>query len=251
MRRRGVTPFTSSNLSAFPPRPDLPLRPDDVSNVSLCPRLPLLRPVASRALDLGGARGASRRRTLVLGAFAMALAACTPKIGDDCKLSTDCSLSSSSNRLCDTSQPGGYCTEFNCTGNGCGDDAACTLFEAALPGCGYDDRNGSSGARTARAFCVATCESNGDCRDGYTCVDPRTAPWSALVLDDQQNVKTCMVIPPTSLDAGAPSSSSSAVCQATGPDVPPIQVTGPATSNDGGALPPLFPDGGLDAGDGG
>lgn len=183
------------------------------------------------------------------------LTACTPKIGDDCQLSTDCSLSSSSNRLCDTSQPGGYCTEFNCSGNGCGDDAACTLFEAAIPGCGYDDRNGASGARTARAFCVATCESNGDCRSGYTCVDPRTAPWSALILDDRQNVKTCMVIASASQDAGAgaPAPSSSAVCQPTGPDVPPISVTnpGPGTSNDAGALPPLFPDGGLDAGDGG
>lgn len=230
-----MVPFRFDNPSTRPSR-----RPSYLVRVAACVR------------SLG--RGDGAGRGLVAFVFAAVLAACTPKIGDDCKLSTDCSLSGSSNRLCDTSQPGGYCTEFNCTGNRCGEDAACALFAAAVPGCGYDDRNGSSGARTARAFCVATCESDGDCRDGYACVDPRTSPWDALVLDDKQDVKTCMVLPSSSADAGttdAGSPASDAVCQPIGPDVPPIDVTSPGTSDDAGPLPPLFPDGGLDAGDGG
>src|SRR5690242_18467125 len=37
---------------------------------------------------------------------------CKPKIGDECKTSTDCSVTG--DRLCDITQPSGYCTIFNC-----------------------------------------------------------------------------------------------------------------------------------------
>ena len=45
-------------------------------------------------------------------ATASVLAGCSAEIGDDCSNSTDCS--STGDRLCDTTQPGGYCTLFNC-----------------------------------------------------------------------------------------------------------------------------------------
>src|SRR5690348_74537 len=48
------------------------------------------------------------------GALAAALIAvgCLPKIGDHCTTSLDCSQTGQ--RLCDTTQPDGYCTVFNC-----------------------------------------------------------------------------------------------------------------------------------------
>src|SRR3954454_15461945 len=98
------------------------------------------------------------------------LAACTPEIGDKCVLSTDCSTRG--DRLCDTSQPDGYCTQFNCAKNACPDEAACVLFNSNVPGCGYDDRAGGYGSRVARSFCVAKCSSNSDCRGGYICANP-------------------------------------------------------------------------------
>lgn len=118
---------------------------------------------------------------------------CTPAIGDKCSLSTDCSVQG--DRLCDTSQPDGYCTEFNCKGNSCPDKAACVLFNSAVPGCVYDDRDGRFGGRTARSFCVARCESDADCRAGYVCADPRSPQFGALILDNDQTQKTCLVKP--------------------------------------------------------
>lgn len=168
---------------------------------------------------------------LVLGA--VAIAGCAPKIGDKCVLSTDCSTRG--DRLCDTSQPEGYCTQFNCRGNDCPDQAACVLFDSALPGCGYDDRSGPGGARTSRAFCSARCKVDGDCRGGYVCVDPRRPPWNAVIIDDDQTQLTCLV-KPIGWDEGASYSSSQTqapVCGPVAPDVPAIDASAP--TSDAGA----------------
>src|SRR5690606_30776275 len=85
--------------------------------------------------------------------------ACTPEIGDKCQVSTDCSIRG--DRLCDVSQPGGYCTQLNCRGDGCADEAACVLFNSAVPGCGYDDRAGPFGSRVARSFCMGSASRTG------------------------------------------------------------------------------------------
>jgi hypothetical protein len=151
----------------------------------------------------------SRLRFVVL--CALALAGCTPSIGDKCVLSTDCSVRG--DRLCDTSQPNGYCTIFNCAPDQCPDKAACVLFEPEVPGCPYNDRVRS---RTGRQFCMAQCHSNSDCRDGYTCADPRQPPFNALILDDDQTQRVCIVsksVPPDeSPDATSP------VCGSQNPD---------------------------------
>jgi hypothetical protein len=162
-------------------------------------------------------------------------------------LSTDCSVRQ--DRICDTSQPGGYCTQ-NCQGGGCPDKAACVLYGAAIPGCGFNDRSGPSGSRVARSFCTARCESDSDCRtdEDYVCADPRTFPWNATILDDDQSQKTCLVRP---TDAGArPDTSDAAVCRATSPDggPPPIEA-GTAAAFDGSAG--TSSDAGVDASDGG
>lgn len=177
-------------------------------------------------------------------ATAALVAGCTPSIGDKCVLSTDCSVRG--DRLCDTSQPDGYCT-VNCQGDGCPDKAACVLFNGSIPGCGFDDRAGGRGSRVARSFCSARCYSNSDCRPGYVCADPRQPPWNALILDDDQTQLACLVIPPGGIDAGM--STSTNVC---GPGSSPpaaIDASPASIDNDGGTLPPLVPTG--DAGDAG
>ena len=167
-------------------------------------------------------------------------------------LSTDCSARG--DRLCDTSQPDGYCTIFNCAGDGCPDNAACVLFDPAVPGCGYNDRAGGGGSRSGRSFCIARCFSDGDCRDGYICVDPRRQPWGAVILDDDQTQLTCLVQPPGwSADGGVgedASVSTAPVCGPTGPDVPDIDAAPPHVVGDAGVGAGSANDAG-DAGDSG
>ena len=170
----------------------------------------------------------SRLRSLAVAL--VALSACTPEIGDKCVLSTDCSTRG--DRLCDTSQPDGYCTQFNCSKNSCPNNAACVLFNAAIPGCGYDDRSGGYGSRVARAFCVASCGQDSDCRSGYMCGDPRGAPWNGFVQDDVQDKRTCLVLPADyTPDGGASAPISSQapplVCSVVGPKVPAIDASPP------------------------
>jgi hypothetical protein len=193
-----------------------------------------------------------------VAALVGAVAACTPSIGDKCVLSTDCSTRG--DRLCDTSQPEGYCTQFNCAKNSCPDEAACVLFNAAVPGCGYDDRAGGYGSRVARSFCVSKCSKSDDCRSGYICADPHVAPWSGVVLDDDQGKLTCLVAPfgygVDAGEAGAPLMSPGApppVCGVVGPNVPPLDASAP-TLGEAGVKPPLVLDAGVpdaDAGDSG
>src|ERR1700712_731835 len=99
---------------------------------------------------------------------------CTPKIGNTCTLSTDCSQLG--DRLCDVTQPDGYCTIFNCEPDQC-PDSICVGFDPTLdPAC----KNADNGrwARFQRTFCMKPCDDDGDCRDAYQCVDltPSTDP---------------------------------------------------------------------------
>jgi hypothetical protein len=107
---------------------------------------------------------------------------CSPEIGDECSTSTDCSQSG--DRLCDVTQPGGYCTIFNCEPGDCPDEASCVIFGVApstLPGC--EDPFGVTPYQ--RTFCLKTCESQDDCRSGYECADFKDPnnPWGAVVAD--------------------------------------------------------------------
>ena len=141
----------------------------------------------------------------------LGVAGCTPSLGDKCSLSTDCSVRG--DRVCDTSQPNGYCTLFNCTSNSCPNNAACVEFNASVPGCSYDDYRSPS--RTGRTFCMAACGSDSDCRlsDGYVCRDPSSSPWAAVVLDSNPARRVC-VVSPTS--GAAVSSADAGVCTAAG-----------------------------------
>ena len=149
-----------------------------------------------------------------LAALAVAATGCSPKIGDKCVLSTDCSVSGG--RLCDLSQPGGYCTVLNCVNNSCPDDAVCVLFQSSVPGCAYDDYQSPS--RTGRIFCMEHCKQDSDCREseGYVCRNPIEPPWNATVLDNNQSRGVCIIAPGLLADAGA--NYGAAVCSPSGGD---------------------------------
>jgi hypothetical protein len=93
--------------------------------------------------------------------------ACSPQIGKKCSISTDCSQLG--DRLCDTTQPGGYCTVFNCEPDSC-PNAICVAFDPSLdPACGSAALGRPP--RFERTFCLAHCDTTSDCRDQYECVD--------------------------------------------------------------------------------
>ena len=114
---------------------------------------------------------------------------CNPKIGDDCSTSTDCSISG--DRLCDTTQPGGYCTIFNCEPDTCPEESQCIAFDTELDPACADQR----WARFERTFCMRRCKDNGDCRSGYVCFNMNSTPnpWGARVADlDPEGTKVCI-----------------------------------------------------------
>lgn len=161
---------------------------------------------------------------LSLALAAAWLSGCTPHIGDHCNLNTDCSLQGT--RVCDNAQPNGYCTVFNCAPNTCPDNAACVMLYPEVPGCSYDGY--STPSRTQRTMCLAWCTKDSDCRsgEGYECRDPRTGPWDALIIDDNQNKMVCLPRPTviSSTDAG---DGEAPVCMPEGPVVTPIDAGAP------------------------
>jgi hypothetical protein len=107
---------------------------------------------------------------------------CKPKIGEDCATSTDCSISG--DRLCDETQPGGYCTVFNCEPNSCPVEAACVAFSEGT--CS----TAAASTRFRRTFCMRECEDESDCRDGYQCLDLSRDP-SRRVVDSNAGKRIC------------------------------------------------------------
>lgn len=131
-------------------------------------------------------------RLLLLASLSALALGCKPEIGDDCQASTDCSAAG--DRLCDITAPDGYCTIYNCEPDACPDDEAlCVQFGAQrspLEGC----ESTSSPSPYARAFCMATCESDDDCRPGYVCgVLDTPNPWGALLIDTNRGNRACLV----------------------------------------------------------
>lgn len=117
---------------------------------------------------------------------------CAPEIGAHCTNSNDCSQNG--DRLCDTTQRGGYCTIFNCDPTSCpSDESICIQFGSVLSTVGNcpDPQRPSPQART---FCMATCEDNGDCRGGYRCTDlGEPNAWGATVVERNPNTtKVCI-----------------------------------------------------------
>jgi hypothetical protein len=136
-------------------------------------------------------------RALELFAVLALASGCTPEIGDECNTAIDCSALGE--RLCDTHQPGGYCTIFNCEPDTCPDEASCVAFNIQLdPACGLAD-DGREG-RFGKTFCMFVCEENDDCRAGYECVRPFDKfDGNATVVDrdteedNPEDTKMCLV----------------------------------------------------------
>jgi hypothetical protein len=170
-------------------------------------------------------------------------AGCSPHIGDKCNVNSDCSIQG--NLQCDTSQPGGYCTVFNCSPTSCPDNAACVAVGAKVPGCPYDDYQAP--ARTAVNMCLQSCGKDSDCRDGYGCF-----PASMVdgVIVDNVMPKVCAPIPSF---AETDASADAAVCMPAGPPVDGSvfsSIDAPAEALEAAAGPDAG-DAGTDAGDAG
>ena len=145
-------------------------------------------------------------------ALLLVTAACGEEIGDECSLSSDCSPQG--DRICDVTSPGGYCTILGCDFDSCPEESVCVRFFSVAGSertcepraedisedfCTADELCALSGTcvpRTAESrFCMRTCESDGDCRDGYECRDealmrehggePVQPPGQALPEDPQ------------------------------------------------------------------
>lgn len=103
-------------------------------------------------------RTLSALAVLSLGALGVG---CSPDIGDSCQTSVDCSVNG--DRICDRTQPRGYCTISGCEPDTCPGNNLCVEWR------GMPDR-------TSATYCMDPCQSDGDCRNDYICVrddDPR------------------------------------------------------------------------------
>ncbi|MDD9935975.1 MAG: hypothetical protein OXT09_20355 [Myxococcales bacterium] len=117
---------------------------------------------------------------------------CSPEIGDDCETALDCS--SQASRLCDRTQPGGYCTIRGCEKGTCPEEAVCVKFRPTTE-------------RLAVSYCMFRCSDDGDCREGagYACLrDEDFGDGNDAELLDDGNKKFC-ALPPEQLDAGVTS----------------------------------------------
>jgi hypothetical protein len=114
--------------------------------------------------------------------LALLVAGCGKEIGDACIVSSDCSPSG--DRQCDIAQKEGYCTIMGCDYATCPEEAACIRFFtgefsnkecASTNDCSLDELCNLRGYCVPRSaevrYCMKTCESNDDCRDGYECRD--------------------------------------------------------------------------------
>jgi hypothetical protein len=141
-----------------------------------------------------------------LALFAAGLAGCGQQIGDACETALD--FSSLASRLCDRTQPHGYCTIRGCEKGTCPEESVCVKFRPAQE-------------RLAFTYCMYECDDNSDCRDdeGYECASASDfgATGEALILGsakqrfcvarprkpDATDVLMSMPPEPTSSDSGA------------------------------------------------
>lgn len=165
--------------------------------------------------------------TLVLVLAVAAGAGCKKQIGDDCTTAADCNPNGS--RSCDQTQPGGYCTIQGCDETSCPSEAVCMRFfpaqfltkacnptpdggppgagtadaaspdtgspDAGTPGCNADETCLDEGLcaplSTELRYCVKSCSTGGDCRDGYECRLAGTRGSMALTSDPKTVVRFC------------------------------------------------------------
>jgi hypothetical protein len=160
---------------------------------------------------------------------------CTPKIGRNCSNSLECSLQGS--RICDRTQPHGYCTIAGCEEGTCPSEAVCVKFSP-------------NDERLAVTYCLAKCDDTSDCRgdDGYHCLsqDSFGSKGDAKVLGSSgQKFCALRVLPPQSRGDFAPEEpvDAGAAADATAGDAAMMSM---APSVDAASMQSL-PDAGVDA----
>jgi len=132
---------------------------------------------------------------LAVSSLLFVLAGCRPQIGDDCVSSIDCSAQG--DRLCDTSQFEGYCTIFSCDPDSCpDDDSVCVGFGLELTATCLNDEGAVPAdprwPRFERTFCMAPCEEDDECRDGYQCRAPAEHGATSIDIESEiRNSKVC------------------------------------------------------------
>lgn len=108
---------------------------------------------------------------LLLVVFGVIVSGCQPKIGDSCIVDLDCTAETT--RLCDTTQPNGYCTMVDCDPTTCPEDEAiCVSFNNVKSTVGACNTPVVP-SPYRRNFCMKFCEKNSDCRDDYECIEVR------------------------------------------------------------------------------
>lgn len=109
------------------------------------------------AHDNGPHRRGTWHLCLLVSLLCGSAVGCAPQIGDKCSTALDCSAQGS--RICDRTQPGGYCTIGGCERGTCPDEAVCVKFRPEEP-------------RLATTYCMFRCHDDGDCRTGrgYQCL---------------------------------------------------------------------------------
>jgi hypothetical protein len=123
----------------------------------------------------------------LVGVLGVVLGACGKEIGDSCTSFTDCDPNGGRDCDPDGSSPGGYCTIRGCDDSSCPDNSACIRFftgnftnteckkDIENDACSLDELCSIVGRCVPRSseirYCMRTCGSDGDCRDGYECRD--------------------------------------------------------------------------------
>lgn len=183
----------------------------------------------------------------VLG-FAAFTFACQPDIGDACQLHSQCSQTGA--RICEPNFPGGYCTIFNCEPGTCPSEAVCVAYDtrpSSNLACADPTEN-----RFERRFCMKNCTGNGDCRDGYECVnlqDSNNSLTAVVVEHGSYNARVCTVaLPPSRANQSTDPEDAVTVCSpppAVGFPPPPVAGQDAGASDGGGSADASITDGGL------
>jgi hypothetical protein len=169
----------------------------------------LLQVVGSQIMARTSRRSSSGSRWAGMGLCVLLACGCQARIGDGCSTNQQCS--GQTQRLCDITQPGGYCTILNCSPTSCPEgEGMCVTFGNALsplPGC----QNASKPSPYARSLCMQYCSEDTECRPGYVCRDiSGDDPWSAdIATKDAPSTKICIAIP---IGQDLPEDRATAVC---------------------------------------
>jgi hypothetical protein len=139
---------------------------------------------------------------------------CGKEIGDPCVISADCSPNG--DRQCDRDSQGGggYCTIQGCDYDTCPEEAVCVRFftgsfnnrmcdpeteDRSADACSLDELCALTGNCVPRSsevrFCMRTCDSDDDCRDGYECRDLERMKAHGGEPVDEKATKFCASAP--------------------------------------------------------